>query len=254
MPDDGSIGAGSGRFPITRFSAVLGARSGDEAERRRSIETLIAVYWKPVYTYLRLRWRRGGEDAKDLTQGFFLRALEKDFFAGYEPAKGRFRTFLRACLDRYVANQDQAESRLKRGGSAPAVPLEFAAAEADLAAARATSARSPEESFDAEWVRSLFGLAIEALRADCAASGKEVHFRLFERYDLEDAGAGRATYETLAAEFHLPVTQVTNHLAFARRELRRHLLLALREITGSDEEYRREARLLLGTEPQGEVK
>ena len=62
-------------------------------------------------------------DAQDLTQGFFLRAFEKDFFAAYDPAKGRFRTFLRACLDRHLANEHDAARALKRGGGADHVPL-----------------------------------------------------------------------------------------------------------------------------------
>ncbi|HEY7924248.1 MAG TPA: hypothetical protein VII62_13770, partial [Vicinamibacteria bacterium] len=58
-------------------------------------------------------------------------------------------------------------------------------------------------------------------------------------------------YATLAREFALPVTQVTNHLAWARRELRRLVLERLRELTASEDEYRAEARGLLGEEPRG---
>ena len=71
-------------------------------------------------------------------------------------------------------------------------------------------------------------------------------FRLFERYDLEDHDASeRPRYADLAAEFALPVTQVTNHLHWARRELRKAVLEKLREITASEEEFRSEARALL---------
>ena len=105
----------------------------------------------------------------------------------------------------------------------------------------------PDAYFHREWVRSLFSSAVDALRRQCDAAGKQVHFALFERYDLEGADAPDAPrYATLAAEFSLPVTQVTNHLAFARREFRRHVLAQLRESAGSDEEFREEARSLLG--------
>ena len=46
----------------------------------------------------------------------------------------------------------------------------------------------------------------------------------------------------------LPVTQVTNHLAWARREFRRLILERLRELSASDAEFRSEARELLGVE------
>jgi hypothetical protein len=73
---------------------------------------------------------------------------------------------------------------------------------------------------------------------------------LFKRYDLHDGSTGdRPTYEQLAAEFAVPVTQVTNYLALARRTFRRFALDALREVTGSDEEFREEARRLFGVAP-----
>lgn len=242
-------GERGGGFPATRLSVVRGASSADAGVRQRALETLAAAYWKPVYKHIRLRSHRSAEDAEDLTQAFFARAMEKDFFAGYDPAKGRFRTFLRTCLDRFLANEDKAASRLKRGGDTVTLRLDFASAEEELRAAGAGAARTSEEAFDAEWTRSLFSLAIEALRKECDTQGKALHFRLFSRYDLETDGPGRPTYEALASEFGTTASQVTNHLAWARREFRRLVLETLRSLTGSDEEFRLEARLLLGFDP-----
>ena len=98
-------------------------------------------------------------------------------------------------------------------------------------------------------MRSLLGLTVAALKEECAARGKGVHFRLFERYDLDDSRADGLTYEALAGEFGISATDVTNHLAFARREFRRILLEKLREITATEEEFRLEARYLLGITP-----
>ena len=47
----------------------------------------------------------------------------------------------------------------------------------------------------------------------------------------------------------MPVTQVTNHLAWARREMRRIVLEHLHAMTGTDAEYREEALELFGVEP-----
>ena len=107
-----------------------------------------------------------------------------------------------------------------------------------------------DEYFHREWVRSLFGLAVEALRRRCAEAGKTVSFALFERYDLDGPDAARGpSYAELAREMGMAETQVTNHLAWARREFRRLVLEALEEATGSEEEFRAEARQLLGIDP-----
>jgi RNA polymerase sigma factor (sigma-70 family) len=239
-----------GRFPTTHLSAVEGAACADPALRSRSLEILITAYWKPVYKYIRVKWSKPHEDARDLTQAFFTLAMEKDYFASFNPSLGRFRTFLRTCLDGFLANEDKAARRIKRGCEFIHLPLEFETAEGELVAAEIPSGEDLDRYFDAEWVRHLFELAVDALRAECDERGKQVHFRLFERYDLEDPGASRMTYQDLAAQFGLPATTVTNHLAFARREFRRILLEKLRQITASDEEFRREARYLLGTDPR----
>lgn len=250
MSDDTGIGGPSAKFPPTRWSAIVAARSADQGERRRGFETLVAAYWKPVYKYIRTRWGRGNEDAKDLTQDFFVQVIEKEFLKSYDPAQSRLRTFLRVCVDGFVANQEKAAQRLKRGGDVLLASLDFETAEGELARIEPPAPEGIEEFFEKEWARSVFGLALEGLRAECEQRGKVIHFRLFEQYDIEDAGERRLSYEDLAREFNLAVTDVTNYLAYARREFRRIALEKLREMTASDDEFRREARALLGVDTQ----
>ena len=118
MMEDTKIGGPSGKFPATRWSAVLASRSDDPAERSRALEAIAGAYWKPIYKYLRIRWGKSSEDAKDLTQEFFAKLFEKEYLNDFDPAKARLRTFLRVCVDRFVANDFKAATRLKRGGGA----------------------------------------------------------------------------------------------------------------------------------------
>jgi len=244
MDPDTAIGGAASAFPRTRWSAILAARSAVGAERTRALDALVAAYWKPVYKYIRLRWGKSNEDAKDLTQGFFLRVMEKDFFRAYDPERAAFRTYLRACVDGWVSNDARAAERLKRGGEFTHVSFDFETAEGEIRQLDVPDPHNLDQYFHQEWVRSLFAMALDALRAECEDAGKTAAFRLFERYDLEpDAGL---TYDRLAAEFRIPVTAVTNHLAWARRQFRRVALSRLREITATDAEFRAEARALFG--------
>ena len=234
-------------FPSTHRSVVLAVRSADPEERARALDTLVSAYWRPVFKYVRMKWRSQAERAEDLAQGFFAAALEKGWLERFDPEKGRFRTFLLTCLDAFVANDLRAAQRLKRGGGVLTVSLE---GEDDEGAPRDREIADPknlEAEFQREWARSLFGIAVESLRARCRDTGKEVAFTLFERYDLEGAEeAERPSYAELARDLDLPVTQVTNHLHWARREFRARVLETLREITASEAEFRAEARILLG--------
>src|SRR5580693_2475958 len=242
---------GGDRFPLTRWSVIGAARSGDEAERVRAMDTLCAAYWKPVYKYVRLRWNRRIEDAQDLTQGFFVQVIERELLDKFDPAKSRLRTYLRVCADSFVINEEKAAKRLKRGGNVLHVALDFAGAEEELVGAAMDPAAIPspeslEEFFEKEWVRGLFELAVEDLRKHCEANERDRTFRLFEEYDL--AGDETISYDQLAAEYAIPVTDVTNALAWARREFRRGALERLGDVCGSEEEFQREARSLFGWE------
>jgi DNA-directed RNA polymerase specialized sigma24 family protein len=197
--------------------------------------------------YLRLKWRLSNEDAKDLTQGFFAHAIDTPFFERYDPAKARFRTYLRLCLEGYAANEHKKAGRLKRGGDAEHVAFDFETAEGELVRIDVPDAADPEALFRQEWIRSLFAFAVDTLRARCAGGEHEVRFRVFERYDL-DPPSNRASYADIAAGLDIPVTQVTNHLAWARRQFRAIVLERLRELAGSDDEFRADARELLGVD------
>jgi hypothetical protein len=71
--------------------------------------------------------------------------------------------------------------------------------------------------------------------------------RAFENYDLDSSDTeSRPTYAELADTLGTSVVDLTNQLAFARREFRSIVLELLREMTASDEEFRQEARSLLG--------
>ena len=239
---DTDIGGPLHKFPVTNHSAIINARSDDSRVRRRAFDTILASYWKPAYKYIRLKWRADNEDAKDLTQGFFALCFEKNYFATYDARKASFQTFLRTCLDGFVANERKAGQRLKRGGDID--HLDFAEAEHEFAT-HASSTLSPEDYFHREWVRWMFTLAVDAFRQRCEVSGRGVHFKLFERYDLSD---DEVSYASLAKDFGLDTATVNNYLAAARRDFRRIVLEKLREITASDEEFRTEARSLLGVE------
>jgi DNA-directed RNA polymerase specialized sigma24 family protein len=244
--DDTDIGGARGRFPTTRHSAIRDAASDDRATRDRGFAAVMEAYWKPAYKYVRLRWRVENEPAKDLTQGFFARALEKGWLAAYEPSKGSFRTFLRTCLDGFVANERKAAGRQKRDPGTPLLSLDFEGAEGELEERPIPSGKSMEDYFHEEFVRGLFGAAVAELEAECERRGKRRAFQLFDRYDLDPGPSGSPSYAALGAELGLTETEVTNQLAYARRTFRRLVLARLRRLTGSEREYRNEVRAVLG--------
>lgn len=241
------------RFPTTRGSAVGAIASEDPAERAVALETLVRAYWRPVYAHVRLRWRRSAEDARDVTQGFFARAIENRQLGSYAPDQSRFRTYLRAALDHYVTDLARHEGRQKRGGGVSSLSLDFDGAEEAIAidgSLAAHEATAIDAHFDREWKRSLFAAALAALETTTARQGKEIYFEVFRRYVLEPelSLAAPPSYADIARDCSITVTDVTNYLSWTRRELRARVIDELRAITVNDEELRDEARAMLGIE------
>jgi RNA polymerase sigma factor (sigma-70 family) len=225
------------------------ARSADADARSLALEILSAAYWKPIYKYIRLRWNRHPEDAQDLTQGFFAQFLERDLLARFDPQKSRLRTYLRLCVDSFVANEAKAASRQKRGGNAQHLALGVDSAEEELRGmvidpATIRDPESMEEFFEKEWIRALFSAALDDLRQLCQARDQPRAFLIFEAYDLDSHA--QVSYEMLSQAHGISVTAVTNALSFARREFRRLVLERLKQICASDDEFNREARSLFG--------
>ena len=233
-------------FPATRLSVVERTRSSDEEIRRVAWATIIDAYWKPVYKYLRMKWSLGPDQAADLTQEFFTTTLEKEVVERYDPARARFRTYLRLCLDGFAANARKAERRQKRGGDVTLVPLDFQTAEGEMARHEGSVDADVEELFYREWVRALFERSVADLRQHAEQTGRPVMFDVFSRYDLADEDS-RPSYAAMARDLGLTAATVTNHLAAMRRQFGQIVLDRLRELTATEEEFEAEAARLLGS-------
>jgi DNA-directed RNA polymerase specialized sigma24 family protein len=232
------------RFPDTRHSVLEALRTSDPESRRAAADLLVRAYRAPVLAALGGKWNLEAADAEDLVQEFFATALEKEWLQRFDPNRARFRTFLRIAADRFAANAHQAQRRLKRGGALSARPLE------DQELIGADGDEEADRKFRAVWVRSVFELAHAALIGETEAEERYIHLRLFEAYDLSElADDARPTYAELAAQHGLSDTQVINHLAWARRRFRSHVLEVLRRLAGSEAEYREDVRDLLGIDP-----
>ena len=233
-----------GLFPTTNLTAIGRARSHDRAERERAWLELAAVYHRPVYLHLRLKWRKSAVEAEDLTQHFFLHAIENELLGAYDPARGRFRTFVRVCADRVVMNDNAARRALKRSGGARHLDIDFTELEAAVAD---NAAVDPDRVFEEEWARSVLAASVSRLEKELAAEGRSHQFEVFSRYDLAET---KATYAEIAEALGISVHDVTNYLAAARRRFRAVALEMLRELTASEEEFQAEAAALFGVDPR----
>ena len=157
-------------FVTTHWSVVLAAREVEPSQSRKALEELCRAYWVPLYSYIR---RRGyaHEDAKDLTQEFFLRLSAPDFLASVSSEKGKFRSFLLASLNHFLVNEWHRAHAQKRGGGALHISLDAEIGESCYVEHPA-SADAPELFFDKRYSSTCMELPIDFVKLADAYGAK----------------------------------------------------------------------------------
>ena len=180
----------------THWSAVLLSAQSQAPGSDNAREEFCDLYWYPLYAFIR---RRGynADDARDLTQGFFLFILNRKALQRATPEKGKFRSFLLGSLKNYLSNEYQRENAIKRGGKIDFVSVDFSDGE-DRYSREPTDSLTPEKVFDANWALTLLGKAIERLKEEYSAQGKGIIFETLRPF-LDISGVTQApSYEVVA--------------------------------------------------------
>jgi RNA polymerase sigma factor (sigma-70 family) len=160
---DGDFPASQGRrFMTTRWSLVLAAGEQTNARSAEALANLCGMYWYPVYAFIRRRGYKA-EDGADLTQEFFTRVVEKQYFRDADAARGRFRSFLCASIRHFLSNERDRAQALKRGGDRPPISLDVESAEGRYQI-EPRDDFTPEMVFDRRWALILLDRVLGRLR------------------------------------------------------------------------------------------
>jgi RNA polymerase sigma factor (sigma-70 family) len=170
LPDDHV----PGQFPTTQWHRVVMAASRDASQAREALASLCQAYWYPIYAYVRHRGHTP-EQAQDLTQDFFAYLLERDLIARADPARGRFRAFLRTLCARQLADHRDRQNAAKRGGGRSPLPIDPGDAERRYAREPAHEL-TPEKIFDRTWALTLLCRVVERLRREYDDAGRSDRF------------------------------------------------------------------------------
>jgi RNA polymerase sigma-70 factor (ECF subfamily) len=196
--------SGEGLFSTTQWSIVLAAGDSRNPEADTALTALFETYWYPVYGRIR-QTHFGVDDARDLTQGFFVHLLEKNALAVARPDRGRFRSFLRTTLRNYLINENEREGARKRGGGQKPLAMDFA--EGEKRYGREPKHRQdPEKLFERQWARTVLSNALERLRSEFETSPERHRW-----HRLENVLTGEPTgqrYRDLAEELGMSESAV----------------------------------------------
>jgi RNA polymerase sigma factor (sigma-70 family) len=227
----------------THWGAAVGVAPVGPEQAAAALEQLCARYWFPVYTFVR---RRGSDvhTAEDLTQGFFAFVLKRHAFDRVSHDKGRFRSFLLACLHHYLLNEHDRTRALKRGGGCKLLSLDAQPAE-EINRLEPADPATPEKHFERQWANQLVRRALSQLRSEYRHRGRSALFNSLKPSLTGDLEAG--ALNRLARQLKMSPGALKVALHRARRRFGVLLRQEVAHTVSQPEDIETELRHLLGS-------
>ena len=236
-----AAGHGPPVFVTTRWSVVLAAQNQASPDSARALETLCRTYWYPLYAFVRGSGH-SPPDAQDLTQGFFAVLLAKDYLRVVTPQKGRFRTFLRMAMKRFLANEWDKQRSQKRGGGQSPLPLDTALAEQRFREER-PGTLGPDSLYDRRWALTLLDESMTRLEQEYAGAGKTGEFEQLKPHLT--AGRGEIPYGAIAADCQTTEGAARVAIHRLRKRFREVFRAVIADTVSTPEELEEELRQVL---------
>ena len=234
-------GPGNDWFATTHWTLVVTAGKAESTSAGVALEELCRIYWYPLYAYAR---RRGcsREDAEDLTQGFFARFLERNYLDDLSSERGRFRAFLLAAFNHFLANEWKRQRRQKRGGGEKPLSLDWEGAATRYELTPADDL-SPDRLYDRAWVVTLLERVLVRLQTECAGDGRGDFFERVRGFLTMDRG--EIPYRTAAEEAGMTEGALRVAVHRLRRRYRELLRQEVAQTLSDPSKAEEEIRLLL---------
>jgi len=227
-------------FATTRWSVVLAAKNGDSQVATEALEKLCQTYWPPLFAFIR---REGHDDAeaKDLTQEFFLKLIERDYLQHLRHQRGKFRSFMLTLLKHFLLEQRGKAKAQKRGGGKEPISLEQIAEEGSYLA-EPVDHFSPDQVFELRWAQTLFQVALSRLRTEYVETGRGAFFELLKDFQPREPGA--PSYAEVGARFGMTEAAVKSAVQRMRQRHREILREEIANTVTRPEEVEEEIRQL----------
>ena len=158
------------RFPTSRWSRVIRAGNPVDPGAATALEDLCGDYWFPLYAFVR-RHGVSPNEAADIVQGLLCDLIERGDMARIDQSKGRFRSFLRAACEHYLANCRDYDRAGKRVGKLTIVSINRIDAESryDREPYHELTA---ERLFERQWALTVLSRVLERLEEESARADR----------------------------------------------------------------------------------
>ena len=227
-------------FASTRWSLVLAAARGDAPDARSALAALCQIYWYPLYAFVR-RSGYSADDARDMTQEFFAKLLEKHYLQAADSERGRFRSFLLTALERFLSKEWDRARSIKRGGGRKILSLDFEQGERRFRLEPVTDVTA-EIIYERRWALTLLDQVMARLRDDSERAGKGNEFDRLKIFLTGEAAA--PSYREVAVALGMTEGAVKVAVHRLRRRFREFVMAEIAQTVSAPEDADEELRHL----------
>ena len=226
----------------TQWSLVLGLKEGSETDRAHALEELCKRYWFPVYSFIR-RQGHNHADAQDLTQSFFALMISREAFHLADRERGRFRTFLFACLKNHLKQDWRRNQAQCRNLGQDLLSLDFEEGKTLYQFEVDDSILSPDQSWDRKWAESIVQRVISQLQEEFQAANKLPLFNAIKPFLTTDKG--EVSYQEVADQLNMGLNSVRTAIFRLRQKYARTFRNEIAQTVGEEKDIDEEIRDLL---------
>ncbi len=216
-PQASAAGQQSGLFPATRWTRIRQAGQSDQQLSAAALDEICRIYWYPTFVTARSKHRLGHHQAEDVTQGFWAWMLEGSFIERADQERGKFRSYLLTCFQRFVGHEWRKNNALKRGGGVPHISIQSEDWN-ERYEREMTEHGSAEDHLERVWDDAALESAFSQVEGDWIEKGKGVMFAVLKGY--LSGGAERGQMSAIAKEHGLTEENVRKMVSRLRQELR----------------------------------
>lgn len=229
------------KFESTRWSLVSIVREGDSEQSLRALNTLLDLYWFPLYAFARSAGR-SKEDAEDLVQGFSMSLIERSGFKNIDEENGKLRTYLIKSLKNFMASDLRKKYAQKRGSGIKDISIDAAEEKYQL---HPYTDLTPEGIYDRAWAYELLEQTMSSLEDYYLKKDRGDVYAYIKVY--LGWGMGEESYEELSTRSGMSVSSIKVEVSRMRKRYKELLTRQVSQTLGveSTDEVKSELMELL---------